>query len=293
MRLENTTSPANEPGVKTIFSAESARHQLNLLDRLRFVLVGLYHCKIGPEWSSNGRLESDYLHHIDIALTGRRQVVFHGEVMDIKPGMAYWFPGNTPLERRCRERCEVVFLKLRCEWLPGVDPFLDWPDRRPAETGSGDLGFWRAWREPKRALTTSRLLQLQARISECVATAVPDLDQVIGNHLRTHAQFQAVFKLIEEKLGADLRVEALAKAHGTSLHAYSMAFSRNTGLSPKAYLKRRLNQEAIQLVINTDIKLKQVAEQLRFCDEYHFSRFFRKANGLPPLAYRRALRGTI
>jgi hypothetical protein len=51
------------------------------------------------------------------------------------------------------------------------------------------------------------LLQLQARIADFVATAVPDLEQVIGNHLQTHAQFQAVFKLIEDKLGADLRVE--------------------------------------------------------------------------------------
>jgi transcriptional regulator GlxA family with amidase domain len=68
-----------------------------------------------------------------------------------------------------------------------------------------------------------------------------------------------------------------------------MAFTRNTGMSPKAYLKRRLNQEAIQLVINTDLKLKQVAEQLSFCDEYHFNRFFSQANGVPPLRYRRAL----
>ena len=67
-----------------------------------------------------------------------------------------------------------------------------------------------------------------------------------------------------------------------------MAFARNTGMSPKAYVKRRLNQEAMQLLLDSDFKIKDVASQLRFFDEFHFSRFFRNANGLAPLQYRRA-----
>jgi AraC-like DNA-binding protein len=70
-----------------------------------------------------------------------------------------------------------------------------------------------------------------------------------------------------------------------------MAFARNTGMSPKAYVKRRLNQEALQLLLNSDLKIKDVASQLRFSDEFHFSRFFRIANGLAPLEYRRAFYG--
>ena len=289
MKLEDTTSPACNVGLRTILSSASVQHQLELLAPLRFHLMGLYYCEVGAGWSSQGRLESDYMHHIDIALAGRRQVVFRNEVLEIKPGMAYWFPGNTPLERRCHELCKVVFLKLRCEWLPGVDPLLDWPGRRPKLIGPGDLSYWRTWLHPKHKSTTSRLLQLQARISGWVAAAVPDLDHVIGSHLQTHARFQAAFSLIEDKLGANLRVEELAKAHGTSLHAFSMAFTRDTGMSPKAYVKRRLNQEAIQLLTNTERKVKEVADQLKFCDEYHFSRFFSKTNGVPPSQYRLAL----
>jgi transcriptional regulator GlxA family with amidase domain len=59
-------------------------------------------------------------------------------------------------------------------------------------------------------------------------------------------------------------------------------------MSPKAYLKRRLNQEAMQLLVNSDLKIKEVARQMRFSDEFHFRRFFRAANGLAPLQYRRA-----
>jgi AraC-like DNA-binding protein len=275
--------------MRTLLGPPSARHELELAERLRLHLVGIYYCEVDSAWSSHGNLESDYLHNIDLALTGHRQVVFRGEVLDINPGVAYWFPGNTPLERRCRERCKVLFLKLRCEWLPGVDPLLDWPGRRPEPIGTFDSRYWRSWLQPTRKVSVNRLLQLQARVSEWVASVAPNLDEVIDTHLKTHTQFNAVFALIEEKLGANLRVEELARANGTSLHAFSMSFARNTGMSPKAYLQRRLNQEAIQLLTNTDLKIKEVADKLGFCDEYHFSRFFSKTNGLPPLRYRQAL----
>jgi AraC-like DNA-binding protein len=289
MKLEDTTSPACNRRLRTILSSASVQHELELLAPLRFPLVGFYYGEVGAEWSSEGRLESDYMHHIEIALAGRRQIVFRGEVMEVKPGMAYWFPGNTPLERRCDDQCKVLFLKFRCEWLPGVDPLLDWPERRPVLIGPCDLGYWLAWLKPKHNPSCSRLLELQARVSEWVATVIPGLEGVIRSHLQTHARFQPVFSLIEDKLGANLRVEELAKAHGTSVHAFSMAFTRDTGMSPKAYVKRRLNQEAIQLLTNTELKLKQVADRLSFCDEYHFSRFFTKANGVPPSRYRLSL----
>ena len=68
--------------------------------------------------------------------------------------------------------------------------------------------------------------------------------------------------------------------------AFAAAFSRSTGASPNEYLQRRLNQEAVRWVMNSELKMKEIAEKLRFNDEYYFSRFFQKQNGSPPLRYR-------
>ncbi len=252
-------------------------------------MTGILYAEIGPEWSSRGKLESDYLHHIDLSLTGYRQVVFRGEVLDLEPGVAYWFPGNTPLERRYFEPGKVVFFKLRCEWLPGVDPLLDWEGRRPGPIARFDAAYWQRWQHPKHKPTFNELLQAQARIVDWIAAAVPNLDEVILQHVKKYSQFNAVFDLIERELAPNLRIEKLARTYGTSLHAFSMAFARNTGMSPKSYLKRRLNQEAMQLLLNSSLKIKEVANQLRFSDEFHFSRFFRIANGLSPSQYRSTL----
>jgi transcriptional regulator GlxA family with amidase domain len=128
--------------------------------------------------------------------------------------------------------------------------------------------------------------QADAQVGNWLAGVLPPLDALLCWHLETHARFTTVFSLVEQKLGADLRISELAKAHGTSLHAFSMAFSNNTQMSPKEYLNRRLNQEAIQLVTGTDLKIKEIADRLRFTDEFYFSRFFQKLNGVSPSRYR-------
>ncbi len=109
---------------------------------------------------------------------------------------------------------------------------------------------------------------------------------MLERHRETHARFNAIFSLVEEKLGADLRISELAQLYGTTLRAFSKTFTACTQLTPKEYLNRRLNQESIQLLTGTDLKIKEIAERLRFTDEFYFSRFFQKLNGVSPSKYR-------
>jgi YesN/AraC family two-component response regulator len=43
----------------------------------------------------------------------------------------------------------------------------------------------------------------------------------------------------------------------------------------------------------SDKKMKEIAETLRFNDEFYFSRFFKKMNGLSPSAYRVEVRKNL
>lgn len=290
MKLIDTTDPGAHAEMRVLVSSGSAEREIHLAEKFRIHLIGMYFAEVGAEWDSRGKRQSDFLHHIDLGLSGHRQVVCEDRVFDLEPGQIWFLPGNTPVERRCRQRSEVLFFKLSSEWLPGVDPLLDWPGRGPRLAGRFDVDEWRSWLEPGKATGVPELLLLRGRLLGWLAAAVPELDKLITRHLGSHTQFTNVFDLIETRLGADLRLERLAKANGTSSEAFSMAFTRSTGISPKDYLMRRLNQEALRLVINTDLRIKEIARRLRFSDEFYFSRFFKKLNGCSPLAYRKGLR---
>lgn len=290
MRQIDTTNPAAHQKARVLSAEPHAARAFELAAGFRVHLIGLYYCEFSSEWNSGGQCESDYVHHIDLAFTGGRQVVHGSRSIDIEPGMAYFLPGNTPVERRCLKKGRVLYLKFRCEWLPGVDPLLDWAARTPMRIGTFNQHEWKALLNAKSCADVNTLVKLHATVSGWMASILPPLDTLLGRHLETHARFTQVFSLVEEKLGADLRISELAKVHGTSLHAFSMAFSSSTRLSPKEYLNRRLNQEALQLVIGSELKIKEIAERLRFTDEFYFSRFFQKLNGVPPSRYRARFR---
>jgi AraC-like DNA-binding protein len=287
----DTTNPRAHSGCQTVFSNATSERELKLAERFGIQLIGLYHAKVGPSWSSGGRVEGDYLHHIDLVCSGRRQIVHDGKLIDLEPGRAWFLPGCTPVERRCSEPCRLYLIKFRCEWLPGVDPLLDWPERRPLLLGRWEPALFRELRRMGAAPGMNHLLMLQAQICRWLAEAVPNLEQIIGAHIRTHSRFEPVFALMQARLGADLRVCDLAAVMNLPVSAFSMAFNRNVGMTPKTWLSRRLNQEAIRLLIQSDVPTKNVAQQLRFSDEYHFSRFFKRLNGLAPTPYRQQFIG--
>jgi AraC-like DNA-binding protein len=291
MKMIDTTNKALELGMRTLISSEVAGRESQLAGKFRMHLVGMYFKTVGSEWGSGGKQESDYLHHIDLSLTGRRQVVHEGRVHSLEAGEAWFLPGNTPVERRCDEASDVLFFKFHCEWLPGVDPLLDWKGREPRRIGAVNLTEWCEWLEPGKVIGMTALLRLRGTLLAWLADAVLELDEVISLHLSTHTQFTAVFQVIEKNLGADLRLPQLAKAYGTGMTAFCDSFTRNTGMSPKEYLMRRINQEALQWVINSDLRMKEIAARLRFNDEFYFSRYFQKLNGLPPSQYRARFRG--
>jgi AraC-like DNA-binding protein len=291
MKLIDTTDPRAHANMRNLTGSAGERES-RLAAKFRIHLVGMYFAGVGREWGSDGKQQADFLHHIEVVLSGKRQVAHNRKVYDLQPGQVWFLPGNAPVERRCEEWCEILFFKLHCEWLPGVDPLLDWPDREPRLIGGFDPVYWRGWLEPEKKITAADLLQLRGQLLLWMTSAVPEIGEVIAQHLETHTQFSEVFKFIETNLGFDLRIASLAAVYGISQAAFSMAFKRSTGMSPKDYLTRRLNQEALQCVINTNLQMKEIADKLRFSDEYYFSRFFQKLNGSPPSRYRKDFRAS-
>ena len=90
MKLKDSTSAAARAVRKSILNGELDHVQLDLLERLRVRLIGIFYTEVGPEWSSCGKQETDYLHHIDLTLTGHRQVVFRGEGVYLAKQIDLW-----------------------------------------------------------------------------------------------------------------------------------------------------------------------------------------------------------
>lgn len=292
MQSVDTTDPRAHMNARILTSEMHGAREHHLAESFRLHVIGMYANTVNQEWSSNGKAESDSVHHININLSGRRQVRCGGRTYHLEPSEAWFLPANTPVERHCEEECELIFFKFFCECLPGVDPLLDWEEREPRKIRMIHAEEWQNFLEHDHPLGIATILGLRGRLMWWLVQGIPELDKVIAKHLEKHSRFSEVFRYIESHLGADLRLADLADVYGTSPSAFAASFTRSTGISPKEYLQRRINQEAIRLVINSELKMKEIAEKLHFNDEYYFSRFFQKHNEASPLKYRSQFKST-
>jgi len=86
--------------------------------------------------------------------------------------------------------------------------------------------------------------------------------------------------------------ETLAGELGLTYDQFRKKFSAAMGMAPAQYrLARRVDQAAVRLR-SDEAPLREIAASLGFCDEFHFSKLFKRRTGLSPSAYRRQWQGT-
>ena len=130
------------------------------------------------------------------------------------------------------------------------------------------------------ALLAEALLNLlaepvQAPKSDQTARQWTRVEQVTA-HMRAH-------------LGADIDHAVLERVSGLSTSRLQAVFREVTGYPPLDYLRRLRVEEARRLLDDARLSVKEVAARTGFRDTSHFSKVFRRIDGLSPAHYREAL----
>lgn len=93
--------------------------------------------------------------------------------------------------------------------------------------------------------------------------------------------------LADPTQGEDLG--AIASIAGLSVDSFRRAFRAATGDPPARFRLRQRIAAGASLLHRRDLQIKQIAQMLNFCDEFHFSKVFKKHYGKSPQAYRQSV----
>jgi len=105
-------------------------------------------------------------------------------------------------------------------------------------------------------------------------------------------RFLSLTRTVRDSISAEWTVEKMAGYAHFSVGAFSREFSRNMGCTAKQFLQRELLLKALDLLRLSGRSVQSVSDELHFSSPFYFSRFFKKAYGLPPVEYiRNCLRG--
>jgi len=213
----------------------------------------------------------------------------HGEVRVrdtntiLEPGHAYILPLHTDLALYCPKRMDKFYIHFRLE-LYGRDLF----------SGAGkclvrNLGMPAVQRIVRMAGNndTRVALRLRAEVLTVLAewAAIDQEDFHVSRQIMQ--KYQGVLSFIQQESRAGLTMEEVSRYSSLGAASLSRQFKKDTGIPLKKYIEEKLVQKAKEELILTPKRVNEIAAELRFSDEFYFSRFFKKMTGVPPRVYRR------
>jgi len=107
--------------------------------------------------------------------------------------------------------------------------------------------------------------------------------------IRRQAQVGQVTAHMQAHLATRLDQSALARVAGLSPSRLQAVFNEVTGYPPLDYLRRLRVEAARRLLADHGLSVKEIAARTGFRDTSHFSKVFRRIDGLAPAHYRAAL----
>jgi AraC family transcriptional regulator len=206
-------------------------------------------------------------------------------------------PCDTLSYRRWRTSSKMLFLAIDRSFVAKIVEKVF--DRRAMELkpriGLRDTviqGMAEAWREELQvggaggrvhaeALGTALIVHLFRTYGEGGATLRTITGGMNGMRLRRVADY------IEAHLSEDIDLCSLASLAGYSVHHFNDVFKLETGFSPYQYLIERRIHRAKEILLGTEVPIAQVALDVGFSGQSHFTEHFRKLTGTTPLRFRR------
>jgi AraC-like DNA-binding protein len=155
------------------------------------------------------------------------------------------------------------------------------------------LTAWRGERPGRALLVDGLALQMLA-----LAYQAPEADLLRPLPLRPHAPAalatansqQALIRealgYLTAHLGEPVTLDDLAGQASMHPSAFSRLFHRLVGVPPMRFLESLRLAEAERLLLNTELRVNEIASAVGYADPYHFSRVFRRRQGVSPSAFR-------
>lgn len=100
-------------------------------------------------------------------------------------------------------------------------------------------------------------------------------------------KLQRVTKYIIDHLAEDLLLGAMAQEVGMSRYHFARLFKQSTGLSPYQYVIHCRIERAKMLLLQSKLKISEVASIVGFADQSQFTRHFKRLLGVTPKELRR------
>ncbi len=105
-------------------------------------------------------------------------------------------------------------------------------------------------------------------------------------------RIEQALQIMQNHIHRDLSLQELSSQLGITTQYCIQIFKERMGITPMRYLRKLKIETAEALLTDTNRSLREIAEDLGFYSEFHFSRVFKQYTREAPSRYRRRHRAT-
>lgn len=202
----------------------------------------------------------------------------------LKPGYMYFIPVNSTYNYSCNNYMKQLYFHLRLELSLGQDIF-------------DQLGSCASIPVDKELvcnllhnLESSNLwdvLHIKFLLSEICSRFIPLIPAGLDTHINNALKYREVFRFVKESCSPELTIDEISKHVNLSPAYLAKAFKNDIGITLKSYVDKLILQYSKEKLLLSEMNIKEIAYHLKFCDEFYFSKFFKKHMGVSPREYRR------
>lgn len=207
----------------------------------------------------------------------------NGRTITMEPGNMYLLPTNLPVAYHCPVYMEKFFLHVTLTTPEGFDMLSLIPRVCQIPCSQSLLAQLREFSESD---DYGQLLQFKTLVSQNIVDCLQA--ENISFPIRPYAKeiLQAI-AYMQNNVTVQLSGEQIANKVGLSPSTLHKRFKGEMGISLGAYQDKLIFYRATQLLAQRQLSIKEISQQLGFCDQYYFSRRFKAKTGKTPSQYRK------
>jgi AraC-like DNA-binding protein len=266
-------------------STDRNDHIIEFMNHLHIKIADSGYAEVGSDWNCS-RVCSPYS-RLYLIRSGEGTITYGIKQLLLQPFHVYLIPAGLTFDYACQGHLRQLYFHVNVMAADGYDLLSRLDHCYACQTTR---------QEVEDALSCYR----GRRLGDAVK-----LQQVVHQHLayfiaqsrlgeqawKTYSPFlHRLYPLVRQAIGSKTTIKDLAGQLAMSESALTKRFKAETGITLGQYMDQLLFQSAQQLLLATDDTICQIAEQLGFCDQFYFSRYFRQHQHEAPSQYRKRLR---
>lgn len=255
---------------------------MNIVNGIALRLGCIGYAVVGQTWKTN--LLATPFNRLYLIESGTGVLSTAHEELVLEPGKAYLLPADLPCSYHCNGRLSLLYFHFNLTRPDQFDLISNYNRLAAVDFPSNQLS---QLKDICKKSSYTDAYEIICAINHIVLS----MNRIYGmrwNDTPTYSTYVLdTIAEINRNLSAQLRIDNLVQHRFVSRSYLERQFHKEVGLTIKQYINMQLINTAQWKLGNTDDSIEKISNDLGFCNQFYFSKYFKKQCRVSPLQYKK------